>query len=192
MNQQNSVYPSAQPNIASGMMSAFAFTADDLTANRMGTATEKQLAQIKATRGQWQGQIVKIIGVMVLIAAGYIAITPQGAQIREVVSQNPTVAIVGIGVTLVLYLIMLGYVFIKSRRMTSSKVNNVSGQFKSVGNPVQALGGEIYQRVKIGKREFFVTELQAMALTPGATYNVYFMGSGQMVQIVSVEPSSMN
>lgn len=171
-------------------MDAFGFTADDLSANRMGSVSERQQGQLKVTRGQWEKQVVGIVGLMILAAAVYILLFPQGAQIREAFSNNATIVVPVLGGVLLLWGAMLAYYWIKGRRMPSSKVSSVSGQVKLIGRPIQALGGKMYQRLKLGKREFMVTQPQAFALTTGATYTAYYVGSGRMVQIVSIEQSA--
>jgi hypothetical protein len=187
MDQLSSAYGSTQPGHAPTLMGAFEFDAGDLAANRSGTMTDRQLARIKTTRGKWQLQVLGVIGLMVAVIAFVILFTPYGESLREVVAQNPTIAAAGIGGSLAFYVLMLAVYFIRSRGMTSGKVGSISGQFKLVGKPVKALDGNLYQRVKIGKQNFFITAEQADLLGPGTSYQVYFTGGSQMAQILSLE-----
>jgi len=122
MNQPTSNYMNGQQGYVPNLMEAFSFTAEDLYANRNGTATEKQLLQIKAMRGQWLVQLMLIIGIVIIFAVVFILVTPRGEAIRQVVTENPTIAVVGVGGTILFYGLMLAYAFIKSRQMSGRKV----------------------------------------------------------------------
>jgi len=191
MNQQNNLYGSAQAspraNYVPTMMDVFEFNADDLAANRNGAITEKQLARLKTLRGKWQTQIVIIVGVMVAIIAFVLLFTSRGEALRQIFSQNPTIAIAGLGGSLLLYVLILGSTMLRSRTTSNSNVGNVSGEYKTVGKLMQGLDGTLVQRVKIGKRNFYLTDIQASTFTPGVNYTVYFAGGGQMAQIISAE-----
>jgi hypothetical protein len=187
MDQPSSAYAATQVSHAPTLMNAFEFDAGDLAANRSGTMTDRQLARIKTTRGKWQLQVLGVIGLMVAFIAVVILFTPYGESLREVVAQNPTIAAAGIGGSLAFYVLMLAIYFIRSRGMTSGKVGSTSGQLKLVGKPVKALDGLLYQRVRIGRQNFFITAEQANLLKPGTNYQVYFTGGGQMAQLLSLE-----
>lgn len=190
MNQQNNAYGSAQMgqiNYAPTMMDVFEFNADDLAANRNGTATERQLARVKTVSSKGQFQVLIMLGVMVLIIGAVLVFTPTGASLRQVYAENPTVVTAGLGGSLLLYALIMAFYFIRSRSAGNGKVSSVTGQFKLVGRPVRSLDQTIYQRVKIGKRNFYLTDVQASTFTVGTNYRVYFAGGGQMAQIVSVE-----
>jgi len=187
MDQLGSAYGVTQVGRAATLMDAFEFDAGDLAANRSGTITDRQLSRIKKTRGKWQIQVLVIIGLMVAFIAFIILATPYGESLRDIVAQNPTIAAAGIGGSLAFYLVILAVYFMRSRGMTSGKVGSISGPLKLVGKPVKALDGLVYQRVRIGKQNFFITAAQANLLRPGTNYQVYFTGSSQMAQILSME-----
>ena len=187
MDQLSSAYGSTQPGYAPTLMDAFEFDAGDLAANRSGTITDRQLTRLKTTHGKWQLQLLITIGLVVAIIAVVVLFTPYGESLRDVVTQNPTIAAAGIGGTVVFYVLILAVYFIRARGMANGKVGSISGQFKLVGKPVQTLDGVLYQRVKIGKQNFFITAEQANLLVADTNYQVYFTGGSQMAQILSVE-----
>ncbi len=124
---------------------------------------------------------------MVAFAAFVILFTPRGEALREVFSNNPVVVTAGVGATLLIYVLMLGFYFLRARGMTNAKVNSISGKFKLTGGLILALDGNTYQGIQIGKRKFYITATQASMFTPNANYTVYFTGGGQMAQILSAE-----
>jgi hypothetical protein len=187
MSEQNSFFGTGQPGRALSFMDVFEFSADDLAANRSGTATAKQIARIGANRNKWQGQIVGIIGFVIILAAGLIFFTPRGQALREAFSQNPVGVGAVLGGVLLLWLGMIVFSFLRSRGMTNSKVRSIRGPFKLVGKPVQALDGVFYQRIKIGKQNFMIKTVQLDLFATDNNYTVYFTGSGMAAQIVSVE-----
>lgn len=187
MNKQDVGFGTTQPHQVPSLMGAFDFTAEDLAANRNGAATERQLERLRVTQGQSQRIMVIVIGVMLAIIIFVVLFTPYGETLRSVVAQNPTVTAVGLGISAILYLLMLLGAFRASRRITSGKVSTTTGQVKLVGRPVTALDGLVYQRIKIGGQPLFITAEQAAVLATGTNYRVYFCGGGQMARVLSIE-----
>src|SRR5262249_52635018 len=127
MSQQNSFFGTGQPGRALSFMDVFEFNADDLAANRSGTATEKQIARIGAQRNKWQGQIGIVIVGMVIFAGIVLLFTPRGEAIRAAFGQNPVVIGAVLGGVLQLWFVMLAFSFLRARGMTNSKVSSVTG-----------------------------------------------------------------
>ena len=181
MNQPNAFAANLQnlQNYGPSLADAFNFTAEDLAANRAGLMTDKQRGQVKATGSKNMTQLVIIVGVL---------FTPNGDSIRQVASAHPVISLIGIPLFILFYLGVIIISFIRTKRMGGSvKVGNTSGPYKPIARPIAAVGGEIYQRIKIGRQEFMIKQDQSALLTPGVAYRVYFTGSGLGAQILSVE-----
>ena len=190
MNQPDAFASNLQnlQNYGPSLADAFNFTAEDLAANRAGTMTDKQRSQVKATGSKYMTQLVIIIGVIFVVAVVGVLFTPKGDSIRQVANANPIIPLIGIPLFILFYLGVIIISFIRTKRMGGSvKVGNTSGPYKPIARPIAAVGGEIYQRIKIGRQEFMIKQDQSALLTPGVAYRVYFTGSGLGAQILSVE-----
>jgi hypothetical protein len=190
MNQPNLSSAAIKSDWSLSLMDVFNFTAEDLAANRGGVVTPRQLEQLRTTQRNSATLILIVIGVMVAFIGAYLVLSPQGKELRAIVTQNPTIALVGIGGTLFFYLLMLLVAARQTRSMTGGKAQNTSGKLKMVGRAMQGLDGTAYQRIKIGRRNFVITTQQASVMSPGANYSVYFTGGGQMAKIISLEQAA--
>ena len=190
MNQSNSFAANLQKlqNYGPSLADAFNFSVDDLAANRSGMMTDKQRGQVKATGSKYMAQLVIIVGLIFLVAIVVILFTPKGASIREVANANPIVPLIGIPLFVLFYLAVIVVSFIRTKRMAgSTRVGNASGPYKPIARPIRAMGGDMYQRIKIGRQEFLIKLDQSTLLTAGVAYRVYFTGRGLGAQILSIE-----
>ncbi len=135
-----------QPNVTSGTMEAFQFTTDDLVANRMGVVTDKQRGQLKTARSQWERLLITALGAMFAIGAGYVAFSPDADHVRQVFGEKPIVIVPVVGVVLLFWGALIVSSWIRTRRMSTGKLNTISGPVKLAGKPMQAVGGKVYQR----------------------------------------------
>jgi len=191
MNQSNSLGANLQnlqqykPTLAD----VFQFTAEDIAANRAGTVTDKQRGQLKAVGKKYMRIMVLVVGAIFVYLAVTTLFLPRGESMRQMIATNPGLAAFVLGAVVIGYLIVLAVTFLGTRRSGTGniKVGNISGPFKLIGRSVTAIDGSEYQRIKIGKRDTYITAEQASAMVPGTTYRVYMVGRGQTAKILSIE-----
>jgi hypothetical protein len=191
MNQSNSFGAQLQnlQNYGPTLADAFGFTAEDIAANRAGMVTDSQRGQLKADGKKYMKIMMLLVGgifIYVIVATLFL---PRGEPIRQAISTQPVVTAVVMAIGVLFYLLLLARTFLSTRRSGTGniKVISISGPFKLIGRPVSSLDGLVYQRVKIGRRDSFITAAQASTLVPGTTYRAYLNGKGQMAKILSIE-----
>ncbi len=173
------------------LQSVFNFTPEDLAANRQGQATPRQLEQVKRQVGQSRVIMLVLVGVVLAIVVGAFLLAPNFASVREQLTnggQNSTIIIIGLGGTMLLYLVMMGFALVRSGASASGRVTAIRGPYRQYGSPVRAFDGQVYQRAAFGRRQLLLKIAQADVFTPKEAYTVYVAGSGMGGQILSVEP----
>jgi len=191
MNPSNSIgaQPQNRQYYGPTLADVFEFTAEDLAANRTGTVTDHQRGQLKVDGKNYRKTMVLAIGAIFIFAILTIMFLPRGEPVRQMIATQPALAAAVLGIIAVGYLVFLAVTFIgtSSAGKGNIKVTVVNGSFKLVGRPVTSLDGKVYQRIKIGRLNSYVTDAQASALVPGSTYRAYLKGNGQTAKILSIE-----
>lgn len=155
-----------RPNDSSAtdrLADAFAFTTDDLTANRAGRLSQRQLEALHRRERR--------ASVIVLLFTLGMAVVPALSLAVFVTAGN--MPMMGLSVFLLVGLPMLGYWVADSerRRWHRDRTGNVAA---SIYGPVWPVSAPGQPRIRIENLEFEVSPEQLTAFQPGATYSVYY------------------
>jgi hypothetical protein len=185
------------------LMQALNFTAEDLAANKQGVMTEAQKVRFRERIGKGQTQAMVIVLIVLLISGGVIAFMLSGNEesgLRQAVEQNPTIVAIGLGGSLLLYILMMVFALLRGQRMKSGnlRVSSISGKVKLSSSelPYYSAAGAIAGaagaqtricEVKIGRTKIYTDETTFDALEDGGTYRLYYVGNKRAPVVVSAE-----
>jgi hypothetical protein len=189
--QQNTVH----------LMQALHFDAEELMLNRQGQLSPAQAQRVGGQLRAGSAAMWKIsLFVLIIFVIGFAALFLFGAI--ELDNEMAPIVLIGVGATMLLWGVMVGVGFIRSRRMASRDtwhVHAVSGRVKvsmpsewtmtpearaamDVGGPGVADG-----LLQIGKTYLAIWAEGAQAFIPGNPYTVYYVGSKRGGLPVSAE-----
>jgi hypothetical protein len=187
------------------LMQALEFTRDDLAANRSGVMTEAQKERFRERMSKGQSQAMVIVLLVLLVTGGVVAFmvfgnAEEGAGLRQALEQNPEIIAVGLGGSLLLYLVMIAFAFIKMRRMKSGnlRVSSIEGKvkLKSSEMPYYSAAGAIAGaagaqtsicEIKIGRTTMYTDEQSFNAFEDGGTYRIFYVGNKRAPVIIAAE-----
>jgi hypothetical protein len=183
-------------------------TPEDLALNRQGKLSDAQQVEFAGMMQQGQKAMMIIVPLVLLIAFGGLGWMifgnedMGGGALREVFSTNPIIPIVGIGGSLLLYLVVVGYAYLKSSRANPAtiKVHSASGKIKiqvyeAWGHTyaIAAAGGAATRSImlNVGRQRIVSTNPSVEdALENGANYRIYYIKTGGVGYFVSAEVES--
>jgi hypothetical protein len=184
------------------LMKALNFTREDLSANRQGHLTDAQKERLREKMGKGQTQTIIVVMLVLLISAGVIGFSlfnGEDSALRQTFEENPTIILLGLGGSLLLYLGMVAFALIRGQRAKSGnfKVGMLEGQVKlsssemdyGTARAVGALAGVQTQicTIQIGRQKIYTDEATLAALEDGKSYRLYHIGSKPAYMIVSAE-----
>jgi hypothetical protein len=187
------------------LMHALAFTPEDLAANRGGVMTLAQQERFRERMSKSRSQAAVVVLLVLLITGGFFAYmifgnAEEGSGLRQALDQNPTIIVLGLGGSLLLYLVVIAYAFWRMRRMQSGnlRVSSIEGKVKlrssemayySVGGAISTAAGAQTRvcEIQIGRTRMYTDEQSFDALEDGGTYRLYFVGNKRAPVIISAE-----
>jgi hypothetical protein len=187
------------------LMQALEFTRDDLAANRSGVMTETQKERFRARmrRGQKQGIVIMML--VLLVTMGVVAFlvfgnAEEGSGLRQAIEQSPEIIAIGLGGSLLLYLAIVVFAFLRIRRMSSGnlRVHSIEGQVKlksselpgytAAGAIASAAGAQTrICEIKIGRTSMYTDEESFEAFEDGGAYRIYYVGNKRAPVIIAAE-----
>ena len=182
-------------------------TQEDLEANRAGRMSEAQQAgyarMMGSTNANQSTMMIIYLVVFILVMAGVgIAFQSATGEIDlDMLAENSTITVIGIGGSLLLYLGFVGYAIYRSRKMMAQNpedivVHSVSGKIQlsrvDPGTGRKLRDGDKkygYSVVKVkGKQLYARNPVVYKALVDGAEYRVYYINStGRFGSLISAE-----
>ncbi len=182
------------------------FTPDELALNRAGIMSQRQqqkFATYSAAQSRVAGKIIMIVlaiaipGFIIVFAASFMK--KDGSGFEAGADQAFLFAVVGVGLSLGLWALMMLFGFRRMKRFQTAnhQLKQVTGQADSrqvnahyESAAVLSLAGQptSYQYITIGKINFYVSDLAAGAFVSGPTYRIYYVPlSGRVGMPVSAE-----
>lgn len=145
---------------------AFAFTTEDLAANRAGRLSQRQVEALRRRERR--------ASVIVLLFTLGMAVVPALALLVFALAGN--MPMIGLSVFLLVGLPMLGYWVADSerRRWRRDRTGDVAASIYGPVWPASASGRTGHPRIRIENLEFEVSPEQLAAFQPGVTYSVYY------------------
>jgi len=187
------------------LMQALEFTRDDIAANRSGVMTEAQKERFRERMSKGQSQAIIIVLLVVLVTFGVVAFmlfgnAEEGSGLGQALEQSPEIIAVGLGGSLLLYLVMIAFAFFKMRRMKSGnlRVSSIEGKVKlkssempsySVGAAIASTAGAQTRicEIKVGRTTMYTDEESFEAFEDGGTYRIFYVGNKRAPVIIAAE-----
>ena len=184
------------------LMQALNFNAGDLAENKQGRLSEAQKERLREKLGKGQTQAMVIVMLVLLVFVGVIAFTffnNPDSGLRQTFEKNPTIIIVGLGGSILLYLIMVAFAMIRTQRAKSGnfKVMSRTGKLKlrssemhyGAARAVGSVAGAQTRMctIQIGREKIYTDEDTFDAFVDGQSYKLYMVGWKPAYMIVSAE-----
>ena len=171
------------------LQQAFAFTLQELEANRTAQLSPAQVARLEKYRqqrgcGRRMAAIAFGLTALAMAAAAFLLDAPGIEQAR------PYLLFVA-GIVAVIFILSLVGDYLAGRDLAQSRITVAEGQVqtwsKEVKSPSSHLGTAYY--FKIGRNKYQLESAQQMqALQNGRSYRFFFVKNGRVPIILSVEP----
>lgn len=185
------------------VVQALQLTEVDVAANRAGHLSPNQIAEFQGLvrKGQKATLILVPMVLLVAVVIGGLQLsrlTSDGQSIGDFVSENPII-MVGLGGTLVLYLMMIGVAMLRASTLDVSqlRVKSIDGKVKLTKTTIGGVQGAMVKAagathtsyiISVGrKRVFSVNPAVEGDLVKGALYRIYYIKMSNVMYFVSAE-----
>lgn len=184
------------------VVQALQLTEADVVANRAGRLSPSQQAELGYMM-QNSAKSMLIIGGLVLVVAvvGFglrLSTMGDGDSLIDFISEHPIV-LVGIGGTLLLYVLMMALAFVRARQfdIENVAVKSVDGKVKMRVQKLRGVQGAVVKAggvstrsvmVQVGRKRIYSTNPAVeKAFVKGGLYRVYYIKTGSVGYFVSAE-----
>lgn len=184
------------------VVQALGLTPDDVTANRAGRLSAAQQAEFQHLMHSGNKAMLIIVPlVLIITVVGFglqLSTMSNGQSLIDYLSDNPII-IVGLGGTLLLYLVMVAYALLRNntRDISSLTVKSIDGKVKitktSVGGVIggaMKMGGATTTSymLQVGRKRIYSTNAGVeAAFVKGGLYRIYFVKMSNVGWFVSAE-----
>lgn len=185
------------------VVQALQLTEVDVAANRAGHLSPNQIAEFQGfvSKGQKTTLLfVPLMIVVVVVIAGLQMsnLTSDGQSIGDYLSDNPAI-LIGLGGTLVLYLVMAAFALLRASTLDVSRlpVKSIDGKVKLTKTTIRGMQGAMVKAagasrtsyiISVGrKRVYSVNPAVEGALVKGALYRIYYVKMSNIMYFVSAE-----